>query len=314
MEDSLSIIRSTVNLFLFSLIFFSFYYYILILFIPYSLFLHFISIISFTLLSLFFIFIVIKDKIKIYLLISFITIIILIEELLLISLYVMYGLILNILLIIFLPLFTNFSRNKNLKILFESVALILISRTVLVAFPSQFLISAYSMIILYSFLLITIVIYLYIRKIPNEDIRLYKGNSSLLLQIIIGLIVGIFIGITEYYVLKLKITLFENLLQVILYVIFVMILVGFVEEILFRGMFQTYLEKIIPKPHAIFLASLIFGLMHSGWLNPWEVILAYGAGLVFGLFAYFHDSLVTPISAHFSGNVTLYLIAIFFAS
>jgi hypothetical protein len=315
MEDSLGIIRQTLYLFFLSLIFFSVYYYILNFFIPYSLFLHFIATASFAFLSLFLIIIGIKEKIKLYLLFISITILILIEELLLISLYVFYGLIINIFLIIFLPLFANLiTKDERLRICLESLALILISRTILVAFPKQFLFLGYSMIIIYAFLIIAIVTYLYIRKIPNESIRLTKGNSNLTFQIILGLIVGIGVGTTEYFVLRLKVVIFENLFLVFSYVVFVMILVGFAEEILFRGMLQTYLEKLIPKFHAIFLASVIFGLMHIGWLNPWEVVLAYGAGLIFGLFAYYFNSLITPITAHFFGNVVLYLIPVLFVS
>jgi membrane protease YdiL (CAAX protease family) len=315
MEDSLDIIRQTLYLFFLSLIFFSVYYVILNLFIPYYLPLHFIATTAFTFLSLFLILIGIKEKTKLYLLFISITILILIEELLLISLYVIYGLIINIFLIIFLPLFANLmTKDERLRICLESLALILISRTILVAFPKQFLIFGYSMIIIYAFLIIAIVTYLYIRKISNESIRLIKGNSNLTFQIISGLIVGIGVGIPEFFVLKLKIVIFENLFLVISYVVFVMILVGFAEEILFRGMLQTYLEKLMPKFHAIFLASVIFGLMHIGWLNPWEVVLAYGAGLIFGLFAYYFNSLVTPITAHFTGNVILYLIPVLFVS
>jgi membrane protease YdiL (CAAX protease family) len=316
MEDSSGIIRQTLTLFFLSLIFFSVYYVILSLFIPYYyLSLHFIATTAFTLLSLFLILIGIKEKTKLYLLFISITILILIEELLLISLYVIYGLIINIFLIIFLPLFANLiTKDERLRICLESLALILISRTILVAFPKQFLFLGYSMIIIYAFLIIALVTYLYIRKIPNESIRLFKGNSNLTFQIILGLIVGIGVGTTEYFVLKLKVVIFENLFLVFSYVVFVMILVGFAEEILFRGMLQTYLEKLMPKFHAIFLASVIFGLMHIGWLNPWEVVLAYGAGLIFGLFAYYFNSLVTPITAHFFGNVVLYLIPVFFVS
>ena len=54
--------------------------------------------------------------------------------------------------------------------------------------------------------------------------------------------------------------------------------------------------------------------MHIGWLNPWEVVLAYGAGLIFGLFAYYFNSLIIPITAHFFGNVVLYPIPVFFIS
>jgi membrane protease YdiL (CAAX protease family) len=45
-------------------------------------------------------------------------------------------------------------------------------------------------------------------------------------------------------------------------------------------------------------------------MNPLEVLLAYGAGIVFGYLAKATGSLVAPMIAHGFGNLVLYLIAL----
>jgi len=67
----------------------------------------------------------------------------------------------------------------------------------------------------------------------------------------------------------------------------------------------------MPVWQAIGISSVMFGLMHVGWLNPLEVLLAYGAGVVFGYLATMTDSLIAPIIAHGFGNFVLYLIALY---
>lgn len=96
------------------------------------------------------------------------------------------------------------------------------------------------------------------------------------------------------------------------YILIVLVLmVGVVEEMLFRGLLQGSLERVLPHWQAIGVASMIFGLMHVGWMNPLEVLLAYGAGVVFGCLAVSTESLIAPIAAHGIGNLVLYLIALF---
>ena len=150
------------------------------------------------------------------------------------------------------------------------------------------------------------------RGVSARDARISSGRRALSSQLGMGLTVGLIIGFVEYYVLKPQpIFAGASTLQVLAYILIVpAVMVGVVEEILFRGLLQSSLEKVMPVWQAIGLTSIIFGLMHVGWMNPLEILLAYGAGVAFGCLAVTTDSLVSPIVAHGFGNMVLYIIAL----
>ena len=191
--------------------------------------------------------------------------------------------------------------------------MIFASRVVLSPFPIDFLNLSIFLPIIYTLNLTGLVLYVTYRKVSTRDIRLSMGKLGVGLQLLVGLMVGVVLGVVEYLILRPEPVLTGvSLLQMFAYVgIVLAVMVGVVEETLFRGLLQTSLEKVIPSWQAIGLSSLMFGLMHVGWMNPLEVLLAYGAGVIFGYLATVTDSLIAPIVAHGSGNFVLYLIALY---
>ena len=91
-------------------------------------------------------------------------------------------------------------------------------------------------------------------------------------------------------------------------VVYASILIAVPEEILFRGLLQTYLHSVIPNaPAAILFSSLLFGFAHSlngaqqygpaGW--NWKLIgMTFVAGIFLGFSFYITGSLVSPILLH----------------
>jgi membrane protease YdiL (CAAX protease family) len=302
-------LNNIIENFFLSIILFLGVYIILYIIMPFNLILHFITAISIFLISLFLIFFNIKSKIKYYIILVTIAALLLTEELFFVSVYVNFGFIFNAILLFSLPIFSYTSMNDlRFRIALEALAIALISRTILAPFPLG-LLNFYSyMPAIYGFMIIAILLYLHFRKLKNEDIRLYKGIGKIPEQVVMGLAVGASLGFIEHYILDLRLNVNFDLLSYAGYVLFVMTLVGIVEEVVFRGLLQTSLEKILNKWHAIFITSLIFGMMHIGWMNPLEIIFAYSAGVLFGILAYYYDSLIGPISAHIIGNVVLFLI------
>jgi len=75
---------------------------------------------------------------------------------------------------------------------------------------------------------------------------------------------------------------------------------GIGEELLFRGLVQAGLSRLIGQPLgpwiALAAASLIFGVCH--WLNTTYAVAAALAGLYFGLIFWASGSLWTPLVAH----------------
>jgi len=75
---------------------------------------------------------------------------------------------------------------------------------------------------------------------------------------------------------------------------------GVGEELLFRGLIQEGLSRLIGGPFGpwigLAVASIAFGVCH--WLNATYAVLAILAGVYFGLLFALSGSLWTPIAAH----------------
>lgn len=73
-------------------------------------------------------------------------------------------------------------------------------------------------------------------------------------------------------------------------------LAGFAEEILFRGVVQVALSRVLPETGALIAASAAFGLAH--FITPTYALLASLAGLYLGGLFLLQGSLTAPIVAH----------------
>jgi len=248
------------------------------------------------------------------LLFALITLLFLSEELLLNSPLALYGLSSSILGFLVLPAIAAILDPENgwLRKAIEASALIMATRVVLTPFPMGFLSLPAFLPAIYTLILAGLTIYIAYRRIEARDVRLSKGKKSLGFQASLGLASGSLVGIAEFFILKPSPILpGASLAETMAYVTIVLVLmVGFVEELLFRGLLQASLERLLPPWQAIGATSVIFSLMHIGWMNPLEVLLAYGAGIVFGYLAKATGSLIAPMIAHGFGNLVLYLIAL----
>lgn len=88
--------------------------------------------------------------------------------------------------------------------------------------------------------------------------------------------------------------------------VIMIVFVGFVEELLFRGILQKVLERRLGLVPGLLLASGIFALMHSGHGVPMAIAFAGGAGLLFGVVYDVTDSLVLVAVMHGGLNVLLF--------
>ncbi|MBI4418132.1 MAG: CPBP family intramembrane metalloprotease [Ignavibacteriales bacterium] len=93
---------------------------------------------------------------------------------------------------------------------------------------------------------------------------------------------------------------------------FVILVVAFVpavvEELLFRGLIQRAVEKVLPGLQAAVLAGIVFGLYH---FNPFAVIPLVGLGCYFGILRYRSQSVVIAMTAHFVNNALAAVAAYF---
>lgn len=97
-----------------------------------------------------------------------------------------------------------------------------------------------------------------------------------------------------------------NFFQLALLMVVMIGFVGFVEELLFRGILQKVLERQLGLVPGLLLASGIFGMMHSVYGVPMEIVFAGVIGLVFGIIYDVTDSLVLVSVMHGLLNVFLF--------
>jgi len=249
-------------------------------------------------------------------LLYFVVVLALVEEVLLNSALAWYGLALAFFGFALFPivgvLFAG--KGESVRVVFEVCGLLFATRIVFSPFPIRLLESAAFLPVVYTLIMSAVVLYLWFRRIPLEKIDFSRGLIRLPLQVSAGVLVGAVLGLVESFVLNPQpINIGPSVVSNIVYlVVTMMVFVGLTEELLFRGLLQSYTAELMPKWQAVHLTSLVFALFHIGWLNPLEVVFAYGAGVVFGYLLIKTGGLTAPVVAHGFGNIVLYVLALAF--
>jgi uncharacterized protein len=119
---------------------------------------------------------------------------------------------------------------------------------------------------------------------------------------------GIFLGVIEYLILKPK-PLIDTLSWATLLpaALSLMIFTGFSEEIIFRGLLQTLALPVLKK-WALVYVSLVFAVLHIGYLSFFDVVFVFLVGLLFAYIVYWSGSILGVCLAHGLTNITLFLI------
>jgi membrane protease YdiL (CAAX protease family) len=92
------------------------------------------------------------------------------------------------------------------------------------------------------------------------------------------------------------------------------LLLGFIEETIFRGLIQRRLTELIDYRLSIIVVSLLFGFMHGVWLAPLNIVFAMAVSLLLGFLYARYDDLVLITGIHASINATAFvLLPVYFA-
>lgn len=97
-----------------------------------------------------------------------------------------------------------------------------------------------------------------------------------------------------------------NLNQILLLTFVMIVFVGFVEELVFRGILQRTIEAHAGRITAILVSSVIFGAMHASLQLPREIGFGIGIGVLFALLYDWTDNLIIVTLIHGIQNVLLY--------
>ncbi len=134
-----------------------------------------------------------------------------------------------------------------------------------------------------------------------------KFNKPLV-QLVIGFS-GVPLGIIEFHILKPEPLISElNLLNLIFLALGFIFFTGFVEELVFRGIIQRSVITCLNWKIGILIVSLIFAILHIGWLSLFDFIFVFLVGLIFGYIVFKTGSIIGVSLSHGLTNVLLFLI------
>lgn len=90
--------------------------------------------------------------------------------------------------------------------------------------------------------------------------------------------------------------------------VLIFLFVGLVEELIFRSLLQVKLEGLFGLNAGLVFASVLFGIMHSGYGVPAEILLTTLAGFVLGYMFQKTRSLPLVTLTHSFANIILFVV------
>jgi uncharacterized protein len=218
---------------------------------------------------------------------------------------VAYGILLSLLLTVGIFIAVSLVKEEG-AVTRSAEALALVPLYVLFtsSLPWFFIKQVYLVPAVYSVILLLCFWHIYELEIPLEAVGLVQKFARK--EIAIGILLAIPLGTLEYLILRPTPAAPEFLLSVFFRdLTYMTLFVGIGEELLFRGIIQTELQKVFSPKVGLFLASALFGVMHLTWRSVPELFFTFLAGLILGYLYNKTGNLTAPIVLHGVNNTVL---------
>ncbi|HEY9246706.1 MAG TPA: type II CAAX endopeptidase family protein [Candidatus Methanoperedens sp.] len=195
--------------------------------------------------------------------------------------------------------------SPGIKCVLQSLLLPLQMRIINLAIPQFFTITLLWYPLVYGIMFIPIYYIIMSQNISSKDMGI--SFRRFYIYIPAALFIGAAMAMIEFRILN-PAPLITNLkFQNIFLITMVMfVFVGAVEELIFRSILQTRLEKVFGPNQGLLLGAAIFGIMHAGYGVTNEVLFAFFAGLVIGYIFQKTRSLPFILVIHGTANVFLF--------
>ncbi|SES64652.1 hypothetical protein SAMN04488587_0305 [Methanococcoides vulcani] len=211
----------------------------------------------------------------------------------------------HLILLIILTLSTMIFDDRNKQHILRAFILLSLLRILNLSMPVFFEMTLYSYAFIYAPLAIPIYVLVKDQNLSLSDlgitrnIRYYELPLALIASTVIA--VGEFLIIKPSYLIP-DLSVF-NLLKLSIVMIF---FVGLFEELVFRSILQTKLEEMLGKYQGLILASILFGVMHSGYGTPYEMAFTGFAGFIMGAMYIIRRDLLLVTLTHGFVNIILF--------
>ncbi|MFY9200099.1 MAG: CPBP family intramembrane glutamic endopeptidase [Methanosarcina flavescens] len=197
------------------------------------------------------------------------------------------------------------TENYQVRKIYQALLILTIFRLINFSMPIFFEINLYSFIFIYAPLAIPITIATTHQEIVHENKR--DTLKKLWIYIPLSVLTGFAFAQAEYILIGARGLIPDlssaNLLALIVIMVFV---VALIEELMFRAILQTSQEEFLGPAGGIILASLLFGIMHSTYGTPFEMVYTFFVGGFLGYLFYRTRSLPLVVMIHGSINVFLF--------
>jgi uncharacterized protein len=199
-------------------------------------------------------------------------------------------------------------KDPEIQKIHQVLMLLPVLRLINLSMPIFFETTLYTFIFIYGSLAIPVAIVISHQRYTLEQIGISMKNIKE--YMILSIPLSLVLGLGEYLTIKSEYLIpdltFKNLLKLTFIMVF---FVGLVEELIFRSILQTRLEKALGISESLFITALLFGFMHSGYGTFYEILYTGFVGLVMGLAFYKTKSLPFIMVLH--GFINVYLFGIF---
>lgn len=217
-----------------------------------------------------------------------------------------YGLaihIINLQSISLAPIFKNFS--SEIKMIHQSLIILLLMRIVNLAMPYFFTTKLLWFPLTYGIMYIAVFSVIKKQQISYKELGFIFTRFNIYLPI--AILIGAFSAIIEYNILK-PLPLIDDIgfSNLILLAVVMFIFVGAIEELIFRSILLTRLEKVFEPGTALLISAFLFGIMHSGYGLIDEILFTMIFGIVIGYIFQRTRSFPFILVIHGTANILLY--------
>lgn len=196
-------------------------------------------------------------------------------------------------------------KNKEIRKTYQALMLLPLLRLVSLSMPVFFDITLYSVFFIYVTLAILVTIAAAYQKLTCEEVGVTLRRIWLYLPL--SALISFGLAVVEYQINRTNYLIPNlSLLNLIKLTVVMVFFVGLVEEVIFRSIIQTRLNKIFGIWGGILLSSILFGFMHSGYGSLHEVLYVSFAGVIIGYLFYKTQSLPLITLVHGLVNVFLF--------
>lgn len=194
---------------------------------------------------------------------------------------------------------------SEIKNVFQSLLLLLLMRIISVAMPQFFTTFLLSYPLIYGIMFLPIYLIIKNQQISPKEIGMDFRRLHFYLPA--ALLIGTAAALLERRIIG-SIPLIENIniSNLLLISIVMFVFVGAVEELIFRSILQTRLEKVLGLNYGVLLSGILFGIMHSSYGIMNEILFAGVFGVFLGYIFQRTRSFPFILVIHGTANVFLF--------